>query len=221
MTINIPSIHAVIPMIPQILPHTQKLYQGDEKTGLINVDALFALANATKNVHLRRFDDPDKPFVKRDAAGNETVIMMWGHPKNSLDSDYIIAFLCKKTTDGSYKPETVIRGSKANVLIVGGMSCCGSSVQAHWTQVMGNGTVIDSAHVPLEGLPHPEHANWLKGKMHLADTINDPAAKQALYHMAMDVLSARYPNEQQFKHACADNSNYMDFAKSGQTLTLG
>lgn len=218
MSVILPSLYAVIPMVSQIVPYAQALFDQDRDLGTIDVKELAKLVQATEKLHLARLDDPAKPVIKKDATGNDTLIMAWGHPKNPLDTDYVVALLCKK--DGNkFVPETVLRGAKANVLIVGGMSCCGSALQAHWTQTKPQPEAnIDEARIPLAGLPHPEHAHWLKGKVQLADTVNNPTAKAAIEQVLMDVLSVRFPNDARFKPVAAANTRYLSPATFSRAM---
>jgi hypothetical protein len=112
----------------------------------------------------------------------------------------------------------MIRGPLANVIVIGGMSCCGGALQTHWTQVFkGNLPSIDESKVPLASRLDPEHAHWLKGKVHLA---NNESGMAALNHIAMDVLAHRLPNDTRFKHNCGSHQDYDGYAADARKLTL-
>jgi hypothetical protein len=209
MSVQFPTVHAVIPLLPKLLPYVEALH----KEPLIDPKGLVSIVTASEKIHFARLDDPEKPMLKIDEKGRVTLYMVWAHPDNPLDPDYIVALVCPETLDSHgkkmYKPEMIMRGAKANVMIVGGMSCCGSSVQSHVTQIDSKGKALDIAGVPLGGMPHPEHANWLKGKVHV---VKGHEGAHALLHLAQDVLAPRMPHNKQVAHDCDHGGNYVQYA---------
>lgn len=218
MTPETPDIAAIVPMIPQVLPLAQNLYRGD----FLHPLELLDFVKRTQPIHLARLDDPHNPLIKTDRDGNQSLYQMWGHPKNFLDTNFLIALISPlEQRDGKtplFKPSVLVRGPLANVMIVGGMSCCGSALQTHWSQVFdGGASPIDDARIPVTGLPDRDHAYWLKGKVHLAE---NQAGLNALHHMAMDVLAHRLPGDARFAHDCHAKQDYVGYSADAQRLTL-
>ena len=202
MSVLIPTIYAVIPSLGKVLPDIKALYDENERAETLNVKKLGEFVMRSQNIHLARIDDPEKPFITRDKTGNEILIMAWGHPINPLEGDYIVALICKKDRDGNgremFMPQSVLRGAKANVLIVGGMSCCGTALQAHWTHIADT-VHIDASRVPATGLPQNHFKHWLRGKVRFIDTVNNSRDKSFLEDMARDIVSARFPERVDLK----------------------
>lgn len=203
-----PAIAAIIPMMENVVDRIADLYEQDH----LDLTATQALVEDPATVRLRRLDDPGNPLIKFDeATGERTLVLLWGHPSNLKDTDYTVGILCRLEQNGQgqwmFKPSLVMRGEKANMLIVGGMSCCGAAIQTHWNCVMPDGGVIDEGRMPISGLMHPEHENWLEGKVYVA---NSEEAKNALSHMVIDILAHRAP--ERFPHACTTSPDYLAYA---------
>ena len=213
-----PEVSAIVPLIQQVLPAAKNLYRGDH----VDPAELLDFAKRTQPIHLARLDDPQKPLIKAAPDGKKTLFLLWGHPKNYLDTNFLVSMVCpeQKDTQGKtvFKPNVMLRGPLANVMVIGGMSCCGSALQTHWSQVFeGNISPIDDARIPLAGLPDSAHANWLKGKVHLA---NSQAGLSALNHMAIDMFAHRLPNDSRFQHNCSTQKDYAVYANDARKLTL-
>lgn len=204
-----PEIAAIIPLLANVTEKVADLYDHD----FLDLDATRALVEDADVIKLRRLDDPANPLIKTDEKGNQTLVLLWGHPKNITDTDWIVGIQCALTQNQHgqlmFMPTLVMRGEKANVLIVGGMSCCGGAIQTHWSHILPEGAAIDEARMPEAGISHPEHNNWLQGKVYVA---NNAQAKEALIHMARDLLAHRLPNDPRFKHACSTTPDYLGYA---------
>lgn len=213
--ISYPYIAAVIAMRESLLPAANELYRDKYK---LEPSELVKFVQDTQNSHLVRLDDPEAPFLKRNDQGIETLVMMWGHPKNPLDPHFQIAIICPLTKDKrglpTYKPESVVRGPKANVMIAGFPTCCEGAVQAHWTEIKGNEWKEESR-IPYAGMPNPEYAHWFKGKVALAHT---PADMTLLKEMGMDILARRFPNDPRFQ---APGQSSLPSFKEVARLTMG
>lgn len=214
----LPEVVAIVPLIPQVLPVAKNLYRDRN----VLPSEVLDFAKRTQPIHLARLDDPNDPLIKTGKDGSRTLFLLWGHPKNPLDTNFLVAMVCPEQKDehgrSMFKPSLMLRGPLANVMVIGGMSCCGAALQTHWSQVFeGNIPAIDDARIPVAGLPDPEHADWLKGKVHLAKS---QAGLQSLHHIAMDVLAHRLPNDSRFKHNCGSHQDYDGYAADARKLTL-
>lgn len=219
MSVLMPHVRAIIPLIKDIVPYARALYEQD----FVDPEYLGQLIEGTQDYHFKSLHDLNNPLIKRDKDGREVMYMLWGHPEELLNSEWMIGMVAPKsmTTDGRavFKPEIVLRGPKANVLIAGGMNCCGSGLQTHWSQVFQEAKPpIDDARIPVGGLPHAEHANWLKGRVHIA---HGPDGLNALKHMAFDILAHRFPHDQRFQHDCGSASDYNAYSRQARTLSMG
>jgi hypothetical protein len=216
MQTDIPDVTAIIPLIAQVKPFAEKIYANDYIEPLEIID----FVKKTQAIHLARLDDKDKPLIKTDARGNKSMLLMWGHPKNYLDVNFLVGMICPLGKDSSglpgYRPSALVRGPLANIMIVGGMSCCGSALQTHWSEISASGSVKDSSRVPLVGLKSAEHAHWLRGKVDVAD--NEPKMK-SLHAMAMDIMAHRLPNDPRFQRKLEASNDYLlQFARPSPSL---
>lgn len=223
MTI-IPNIRAVVALSNDVMGSAGDLF----KDPTLNLHKLsdflrkFSVAG-DGNRCLGRVDDPSRPMIIKDEHGVDTMYQVWGHPRDPLNPEFSVVLISKRTKDSRnedvFKPEILLRGPKANVLIVGGMSCCGGALQAHWTQTRGEGQApIDAARVPTSGHFHDEHRNWLQGKVHVAD---GEQGLNAIRHLITDVLAHRFPDDPRFKHNCGSQTNYKAYSTAAKSHTLG
>ena len=214
--VNAPRIAAVVPLIDPVLPLAEELYAPQD----LDPAKTEAFVRRTEPVHLKRIDDPANPLIKTLPDGSKTLYLLWGHPQNLVDPNFLVSMVCPLEKDehgeDMYKPNVLIRGPLANVIIVGGMGCCGAALQSHWTQVLSDGTAIDDARLPLAGLSHPEHGRWLKGKVHIPNA----QGLSALQHMAYDVLAHRMPDDKRFKHDCHSHGDYQAYGAQAQHYTI-
>lgn len=198
---DMPDVTAIIPLIAQVKPFAEKLYA----EAFVKPLDLVEFAKKTQQIHLARLDDKNNPLIVKDAKGRESLILMWGHPKNYFDTNFLVGMICplSKDNDGMnvYRPATLVRGPLANIMVVGGMSCCGSALQAHWSEVQTDGSLRDDSRVPVMALKKKEFANWLRGRVDVADT---PDKVSALHAMAMDMMAHRLPNDARFKKTGQD-----------------
>jgi hypothetical protein len=225
MSIIFPEVFAVVPLLPipakkgekTVLEQAVNLYRGEH---LISEEVGDFVIN-TMPAHLKPLHDQNNPFIKIDKNGNKTLFLLWGHPKNEFDTNYLVSLTCPLMRDSQglemYKPSIMMRGPRANVMVVGGLSCC-SALQTHWSQVFSDGrSPLDDARIPLSGLSSPDHGYWLKGKVHVPATEH---GLHALHHMAMDMMSHHYPEESAFNHDCEDKEDYVTYAKEARRLTI-
>lgn len=215
-----PRIDAIIPVTSDVAAAAKNIYTHPALPAGMTAQLL----QVTKDIHWRRLDDPSNPLIKEDSQGRKLMYMLWGHPnpEHTLDPDFMVAMICplvrvNNDTKWGFKPETIIRGSKIDFIAVGGMSCCAGSLQLHWSQITEQGNV-DEARIPVSGLPHPEEANWLKGRVRVAT--NDQG-RAALHHLATDMLHHRMPNDQRFAHNCGHKADYTAYANGLGTPKLG
>lgn len=204
----VPYVAGVFPLLENIGARVHAMFS-KKSLDLQLAQSLVQDASAQRLLGLH---DLTKPLIQTDAQGRKSLLLVWAHPKDFSDPDFMVAMVCPAARDRDgreiYKPEVVIRGKHANVLIIGGMSCCGGTVQAHVTQISDEG-VFDQPLQPTAALAHPEHMFWLKDKLRLADT---PQGKAALYEMARAIAHHRRPNDPRFMPR-ADAPDYLGYAR--------
>ncbi len=210
MSLILPEIPAVIPVLPMVIDDVHALARDKD----MDSAKLSALVQKSEPFLMRPIHARDTPLIRKDAQGNLSYYMLWAHPvrEHMRNPDFMVGieFRMRKNNAGknAYVPETILRGPLANVVIVGGMACCGA-LQAHWTHRNDDGSYVDRAMAPAIGLIDAEHLHWMKGKVYAAETQH---SKAQLSHLCLDILANRFPDE--FKHECASQAAYGDM-KSG------
>ncbi len=207
---SIPQV-VIVPLIEGVIEASRNLYKDD----FINPDKLKTYVERSRPIHFVPLHDPEKPFEKVGLDNNKVRYYLWGHKDNLLKPEFLVAMICPLSKDANgmdvYKPAALIRGSHINAMIIGGMSCCGGSLQAHWSQTFADGsTPINDSRIPASGIAK-DHQNWLQDKIHIANT---PEGLAALQHMAYDVLAQRYPEK--FSHKCDTKLDYGKYVQQMQ-----
>lgn len=188
------------------------------ENGLLDTDVLLDFVKSYQSHALPRLDDPENPVLIKDKSGRNVLCQIWVNPAKPSDPNYMVILFSPESKDSHgramYKPEKLFRGPLANVLIVGGMTCCGAAAQAHWTELDG-GDFISEGRVPLTGLAHPEHARFLENIEHIA-TSN--IGLNAMIGLCKDILAAQDPSNLRFKMAAEDRQMYQEYLHSAPTI---
>lgn len=199
-----PDIFSVVAMTDEAIIAFKKLY--DEDTERLSVPKLNAILQNGDIKKYGMLTEPNNPMLVGDPENGpvtmyQVFIAPIGERKPGYEHipspDYTVVLISQmEEGSGVFKPQMLLRGKEADVVVVGGMTCCGKiGVQTHWTQDMGDGRIIDEARIPLEGLAHDEHAFWLKDKVHVAPG-------DVLIHILQHALAHRFPDNPKYNHDC-------------------
>ncbi len=186
----------------------------------LSLKKLDGFMETSKPLSLPQLFDPRhaKPII--DEKGREVLCQIWVNPNAKNDPRFMTILYSPKSKDSSgrtmYKPEKIIRGPWADTLMVGGMSCCGSAAQTYWTQVKDGGHTIEGkSRVPLGGLVHDEHANWLQGKLQVA--VNGQGLV-AMFSLAKDIMAAQRPDDPNLKISVDERQAYRTHFERAPTI---
>lgn len=216
MSVVLPEVPAVITVVGD---NVEDVYQLSQESFLDSAK-IVPFVEKNEKFMMRPIHDPAQKYIQTNKNGETSFYYMWvsAVKENSNNPDYMLAIEFRrrppdKNGNTVFSPEAMLRGRFANAIVFGGMACCGS-IQGHWTQVLGDGKMVDKALSPPSSLVEAEHDKWLKGKVYLADT---QESRGQLAHLYLHILSKRSPEK--FKHDCSNYADYADLRSSGRALT--